>query len=328
MSVPRRTWANAACAAACAALFAFACDTDVFEPAVEPSGLAAHAGSDARVVVVVIDGPRYDHLFGDPTHQHVPRMWGELRPLGTLFTHFRNQTWTLTVSGHASIATGVWQQLDNEGLERPAHPTIFEYYRATTGAPATDAVLVGGKQKLDACSYSTHASYGASFGASVDVDFPSDLDTHARLIDILQNDHPRLVVASFSQVDQKAHTGVFADYTRQIEIVDSLVADTWQVIEADTFYAGRTYMFVTADHGRHDDAHGGFQNHGDNCDGCTHLISLVLGPDIRRNYTVTNLYTQRDVCTTVGHLLGVPTPMAQGYLMGEMFEPVVSGILE
>ena len=303
-----------------------ACEHETFPTADDATPTVTPQSFDAKVVVFVIDGPRYDDSFGDPLHTHVDQIWSQLRPLGTLCSNFRNLGWTLTIPGHSTMLSGVWQYLANDGSERPLDPTLFEYYRKAKGAPATDAVLVGGKPKLSACAYSVDAAYGVAFGALEDVQNATDFDTYDSLIEHLDASHPHLVMASFSQVDQKAHTGVWNDYIHQMDIVDSLAVLVWNHLQADPVYANQTYMFITADHGRHDDAHGGFQNHGDTCPGCQHVIFLALGPNVRPNFEVTNLYTQRDVCTTVGRLLGIPTPQTNGFMMSEIFVPINTGI--
>jgi hypothetical protein len=253
-------------------------------------------------------------------------MWNELRPQGALCSNFRNLGLTLTNPGHGSILSGVWQLIANDGSQRPANPTLFEYYRQQTSAPAADVLLVGEKPKLDAVAYSVDPAYGAAYGAAVDVQNTSDLENYDALIARLQTDRPHFVLASFAAVDLKGHAGVFSDYTRAIETVDSLALLTWNYLQSDPQYAGRTTLFITADHGRHDDAHGGFQNHGDTCDGCQHIPLLVLGPDIHAGHVVTTLYTQRDLCTTVGSILGVATPESQGTRINEVFVPVQTGV--
>ncbi len=295
-----------------------ACEYDTFTAPQKPNPTVIPP--DPKVVVFVIDGPRYQDSFGDPNHEHVGQIWSLLRPAGTLGSNFRNFGLTLTVSGHAALLTGVWQPLNNEGLERPSNPTLFEYFRKATGAPATDAILVGGKPKLNACTYSNHPDYGAAFGGLQDTGHATDFATYDRLIQRLQSDRPHLVVVSLSQLDQKGHTGVWQDYVDQMEIADSLTVLTWNYLQSDPYYAGQTFMFITADHGRHDDAHGGFQNHGDTCPGCQHVIFMALGPDIRAGYDVTTLYTQRDVASTVGYVMGFPTPFSNGTLMSEIFQ--------
>ncbi len=306
------------------ALAVAACESEIYprvddaRPTVTPT--------EPKVVILVIDGPRYQDSFGDPTHAHIDQIWSQLRPLGTLCSNFQNLGWTVTIPGHSTMLSGVWQYVANDGSERPHQPTMFEYYRKATGAPASDAVLVGGKPKLSACAYSTDAAYGASFGAAEDVQNNTDFETYDHLVARLDADHPRFVMASFSQVDQFGHSGVWADYIHQMDIVDSLAVLTWNHLQSDPVYANQTYMFITADHGRHDDAHGGFQNHGDTCPGCQHVIFLALGPNVRPDFEVTNLYTQRDLCTTVGRILGVPTPKTNGFMMEEIFEPISTGV--
>ncbi|HEX6790032.1 MAG TPA: hypothetical protein VF247_01865 [Candidatus Krumholzibacteria bacterium] len=312
--------------AAAFALVAAACDSTTFPPEHKSTPTRVATPGDRRVVIFIIDGPRYSELFGDPTHQHVPGMWNTLRPLGTLCSNYRNLGYTITNPGHATLLSGAWQYIDNLGNTRPLQPTLFEYYRKATGAPASDAVLVGGKLKLDAVTYSTGADYGAAYGASSSLDYQDDYGTYDALIQHLNQDSPHLVMASFSHVDQVGHSGVWSDYLRQIEIVDSLAVLTWNHLQADPDYAGKTCMIITADHGRHDDAHGGFSGHGDSCDGCQHIPFLALGPGIRADYEVTSQYTQRDLCRTVGAILGFSTPRSAGLTMQPIFEPSTTGV--
>jgi len=328
----RVRWGEGRRLAAFAALMLFAtcasCRSFEADAPLTVNRALAPADSDTKVVILVIDGPRYTEIFGDPTHANIPRMWSEMRPQGTLFTNFRNEGWTVTVPGHSSIVTGTWQYLDNSGAERPTKPTLFEYYRYARAAPQSEGYVISGKSKLQVCSYSTDPGYGAAYGANAVVGLASDLDVYNTLISTLQNDRPHVVMACFPQVDLGGHSGVWSNYLAAIEGADSLVANAWSYIQSDSFYAGRTYVFVTADHGRHDDAHGGFSNHGDDCEGCRHIFCLALGPDIRQDYTVSNIFTQRDIGVTAAAVLGIPAPQAEGYYMQDMFEPVNTGVLE
>ena len=307
-------------------LFVFACEPEILPAAETPSTSQGSIPADPKVVIFVVDGPRYTEFFGDPSHAHIPHIWNELVPLGTLGTNFRNQTLTETMSGHTSVLTGVWQMLVNDGTQRPNKPTLFEYWRKAKSASPQDAVIISTKSKLAACTFGTDADYGAPWGGSADVGLASDYVVYDHLIQHLDQDTPHVVMASFSEVDLRGHSGVWADYLRQIEIVDSLAVLTWNHLQSDPDYANQTYMFITADHGRHDDAHGGFQNHGDDCEGCRHLIFFAIGPGIRAGYETATPYTQRDICTTAGQLLGILTPKTDGFYMYDIFEPVSTGI--
>ena len=52
-----------------------------------------------KVIVLIIDGPRYSETFGDSTCQYIPNLSKELAPQGVLFTNFRNNGKTNTNSG-------------------------------------------------------------------------------------------------------------------------------------------------------------------------------------------------------------------------------------
>jgi hypothetical protein len=282
--------------------------------------------ANTKVVVFVIDGPRYSETFGDPAHTYIPHIWNDLRPQGTILTDFRNLGQTKTNPGHTSIMTGTWQQIANDGSERPDQPTLFEYYRKTLSAPQSETYVISGKSKLNVCSHSTHADYGAAYGATESVGHTSDVLVYDTLISVLQNQQPRLVLACFPAVDLAGHSGVWDTYLAAIVGVDSLLYKTWNYIQSDPFYADQTYLIVTADHGRHDDAHGGFSNHGDGCEGCRHLIFMALGPNVKAGATVDFQYVQRDVCKTAAEILGIPVPLAGGHVIQDIFETVPVGI--
>lgn len=279
-----------------------------------------------KVVLFVIDGARLSETFDDPTHTHIPSIWNELRPQGAIVSEFWNGGDTRTVPGHASMITGTWQALANDGSQRPDMPTLFEYLRATHAVPQSETYVISGKGKLDVCSYSTHADYGPTYGATEDVGLSTDGAVYGELISVLQTERPRLVLACFPSVDTSGHSGVWTDYLAAIDTADSLAAACWAYLEADPYYAGQTYLIITNDHGRHDDQNGGFQSHGDGCPGCRRIMFLALGPDVRAGYVATGVYDLRDICQTVASILDVDPTEADGHVIQEIFEPVSSGI--
>jgi hypothetical protein len=278
---------------------------------------AARAYATRHVVIVVVDGARFSETFGDPAFAHTPRQGLDLAPLGCRGTGW-NAGVTSTVPGHAAILSGAYQALANDGIERPHLPLIFEYYRAATGAPRSQAWFFSAKPKLDVMSNSDDPAYGDSLGACVDVSCPTDSAVVARAEAVLLSGHPALVALNLPQTDQVAHGGDWPGYLAALQRADSLVYDLWLKVQSDTALAGRTTLFVTNDHGRHDDAHGGFTNHGDGCDGCRRLQLLALGPDFRTAFVQAALAQQVDIAPTVGELLGFPTPWATGRVMTDL----------
>ncbi|MEO8400119.1 MAG: alkaline phosphatase family protein, partial [Ignavibacteriaceae bacterium] len=243
--------------------------------------------------------------------------FNDLKPAGTFYNNFyitiNNPAVTATMQGHTAVLTGNWEAIANDGTERPTNPTLFEYYRKYTGADSSDAYVIGGKEKLDALTFSNHSEYGQAYKASSEVTgLNNDTMIYNKLIDVLSSDHPRLTLVNFTQTDKSAHTGIWDDYIFAIHQADSLIYKLWQYIEADTFYSGNTTLLITNDHGRHDDANGGFQDHGDNCIGCRHIMLLALGPNITAGQEISELKYQIDIAPTVGEVLSFPSPYSNG----------------
>lgn len=303
------------------------CGSDDGAPSFDPAQTSDSSPvPQPKVVIFAIDGARYTETFGDPSHTWIPHIWNDLRPQGTIVTNFRNHGITKTVPGHCALVTGTWQDLANDGSERPDKPTLFEYYRKWMLAPASETYVISGKSKLNVCAWGTHPDYGAAYGATANVGYSNDLAVYNQLMTVLQTQQPRLVLVCFPEVDWDGHSGVWADYVSSITRADSLAWKTWNYLQSDSFYAGQTYMFVTHDHGRHSDENGGFRNHGDGCIGCTRLSFLALGPDVRAGYTSDGLFTQRDVCKTAAQVLGIPTYHADGTVIGDIFQFAPTGI--
>jgi len=270
-----------------------------------------------HVVVVVIDGARYSETLGDTSYANCPRMGQLMAPLGA-----RAQCWndgvTITIPGHAAILCGVYQALANDGSERPHLPTLFEYYRKSTGASSAQTWFLAGKTKLAVMSNSDHLAYGADYAAQISVDQPNDTGVMTVAEARLLSDHPAILAINLADTDRIAHTGNWTGYLGTLRVADSLVYDLWTKIKADTALAERTTLFVTNDHGRHDDAHGGFQNHGDGCDGCRHVELLVMGPDSKQGYVSGTRMQSVDIVSTCGRLLGIPTPYAADRVMSDL----------
>jgi hypothetical protein len=270
------------------------------------------AYSTKNVHVIVIDGARYSETFGDPTHQFIPNIWNKLRPQGTLYTRFYNDSVTYTVPGHCSIVSGVWNNVPNDASAVITSPTVFEYFRKELHAPPSDNYVILGKEKLHCLAASAHPDYGPAFGASVRfcVSPYEDTLTWQNIKAVFTTHHPRLTITNLASVDVCGHNGIWEEYVRSIRVADSITNETWNLIQSDPVYKDQTTLIVTNDHGRHDgDAWSG---HGCGCDGCRHIMLLVIGPDIEAGKVDTVHRTLIDIAPTVGELMDFSTPLCNG----------------
>lgn|GEM_PF-676026 len=286
------------------------------------TGMAVFSGNPTRsnagqehVIIVTIDGARYSETFGDSLHRWIPHLWKDLRPAGTLFTQFYNNGKTSTNPGHASILTGAWQWIANNGSEHPHAPTVFEYYRMEFGSQAVPTFLISGKSKLQALTYSDVFGYGVPYDAvfRTTATYASDLETWEIARNILQAEHPQLAMIHFAATDIAAHSGNWNRYVGSLRQADSLIYELWKWITSDSVYAGKTTLFLTNDHGRHlDGLSTGFRDHGDTCEGCRHIMLMAIGPQFVPGAEDTVAREQIDLAPTTGAILGFSTPYATG----------------
>ena len=278
-----------------------------------------------NVIIVVIDGARYSETFGGG-NTYIPHMYDDLRPAGYLYTNFRiaDEGKTETNPGHGTILSGTWQQIANDGSQRPTKPTLFEYFRKQLGSSLTGNYIIGGKAKLGILSYSIDPGYGSSYGATAICADIYDIAVYNNLIAVMDTISPNLILVSFSDTDRQGHGGVFTNYVNALTNADNLVYQLWQHIQAGDYgyTPTNTTLFVTNDHGRHDDAHGGFQNHGDDCEGCEHIMLLAIGKNVTPGVENSDPHFQIDIAPTVGDLLNFNTPQAIGTSLYEGGNPL------
>jgi hypothetical protein len=110
-------------------------------------------------------------------------------------------------------------------------------------------------------------------------------------------------------VDACGHSGIWNDYLHAICNADTIINNMWELIQNDPIYKNKTTLIVTNDHGRHTND---FSSHGDGCDGCRHIMLMILGPDTKADVIDLKRCSQNDIAPTVGELLDFSTPYCTG----------------
>ncbi len=128
----------------------------------------AAAARKRKVIVITFGGGARDQeTFAPEGQENIPHLIHELAPQASFFTQVMNQG----ILGHyvatASLATGVYETLNNFSAIPPEHPTVFEYFRKDLNRPASDAWVVAPSNGFNRIGESDYRSFGAGLGARV-----------------------------------------------------------------------------------------------------------------------------------------------------------------
>lgn len=129
---------------------------------------AATPAKKRKVIVITFGGGARDQETFAPEGQiNIPHMLGDLIPQSSFFTQVTNHG----ILGHyvatASLATGVYETLNNFSAVPPDHPTVFEYFRKDLKRPVSDAWVVAPSNGFNRIGESDCRSYGSGLGARV-----------------------------------------------------------------------------------------------------------------------------------------------------------------
>src|SRR5438309_8496214 len=129
---------------------------------------AAAPRNDRKVVVITFGGGARDQeTFAPEGQENIPHLMRELIPQSAFFTQVVNRG----ILGHyvatASLATGVYETINNFSSLPPEHPTVFEYFRKDLKRPASDAWVVAPSNGFNRIGESNHRAYGSGLGARV-----------------------------------------------------------------------------------------------------------------------------------------------------------------
>jgi hypothetical protein len=129
---------------------------------------AESARKRRKVVVVTFGGGARDQeTFAPEGQENIPHMLTEMAPQSSFFTHVTNQG----ILGHyvatASLATGVYETLNNFAAVAPEHPTVFEYFRKDLRRPSSDAWVVAPSNGFNRIGESAARGFAPGEGARV-----------------------------------------------------------------------------------------------------------------------------------------------------------------
>ena len=293
--------------------------------------LAGYLSASENIIIIIIDGARYSETFGDPDYTYIPEM-AAIAAEGTQLEHFYNDSITYTSRAIPALWCGSWTEVndiyyDGMNTKHAVKPTIFEYYRKHKNKPAEECFYVI-KQLSSLWLASFDSDYGPDYWPIYHSAGSTDAEVASEAENVMDTYHPAFLLIYLADVDSYGHSGNWESYTNSIQKADSITGLIWQKAQADPFYKDKTTLFVTNDHGRHDDQHGGFRCHGDGCDGCRHIMFLAAGPEIKTGFHSSVPRRIPDMAVTAGHILDFETPQAAGEVMTEILKQTDIGSKE
>ncbi len=280
-----------------------------------------------NAIIIVMDGARYSETLGDSSKHYIPFLTQLIAPNGIIDNSFYNDGPTYTNAGHSALCTGYYQEISNDGTEFPSHPSLFQYMNRQLNTKQSLSWVVASKDKLSILANCSNPNWKGTFlpsfncgtdGSGTGCGYRSDSLTCVKAKEILANEHPRLMLINFAEIDGAGHSKIWGDYLHAISTTDTYVYDIWKFLQTDKNYKSSTAVFITSDHGRHSDGVlDGFCNHGCPCDGCRHVLFVATGPDFKKNAVISKHYDLRDIPATIGELMGFPFP-SDGEVMKEI----------
>ena len=283
-----------------------------------------------NVVIVVIDGPRYSETWGEPTHSYIPVLSKQLAPVGVVYTNFQNMGSTKTNPGHTALTSGHYEDINNSGKELPSRPTILQQFIKHSGCPTSKVWLVTSKDKLAVLANTTDpkwidtytpAQFCGQEGGGLGSGYGDDADTLVKVLDVIKTHTPRLLVVNFREPDSSGHAVRWNRYLKEITKTDAYLAQIYAAVQQTPGMKDNTILFVTNDHGRHTDGHkSGYVSHGDDCEGCRHILLYATGPGVKKGVIIGQHREQIDLAVTAAHILGFVIPESKGSVMSELFE--------
>ncbi len=300
-----------------------------------------------NIIIITLAGVRNIDSVGDPTHQYMPHLFGEMSREGVVYTDLVAKNLEFHAPAICAIITGRTQYLDVP----LRFPTVYQYLRKQFHWPASK-VWVSGSGDEDKFFYTGKGwgqdtlpdrIHGYEFRLSPELqNLFDDKDwDFIRTWQILRNHYhlswiswasggriqydmfkkvmkaskPKFVHSIMYDVEV-AHTDTFSSYVLALKKCDQNIYEIWQMIQSDPYYKDRTYLFVSPDHERNPY----YAQHSTNAyDDPSHVWLYMFGPDVKKGVTIDRSMYHVDIFATVVQLLKLKTHAHEGHVLKDAF---------
>lgn len=133
-----------------------------------------------------------------------------------------------------------------------------------------------------------------------------DVATFHMGLEYMKVNHPKLIHFGLGDTDEFAHGGLYDFYLDAAQKSDTWIKELWQYIQSEPFYANKTTLIITTDHGRGQAAGGAWKDHGSQVKGANQIWIAAIGPSTQnqKESKVKAQYYQGQIAAAIAKLVG------------------------
>ncbi len=133
-----------------------------------------------------------------------------------------------------------------------------------------------------------------------------DVVTFNMGFEYMKTHKPRVMYFGFGDTDEFAHAGMYDLYLDAAQKSDAWIRKIWNYVQSDPFYANKTTLIITTDHGRGEAREGRWKHHGEETTESNQLWMAAIGPSITPAGEVktSGMANQGQIAATIAALLG------------------------
>ena len=237
-----------------------------------------------NVVIVAIDGVRWQDVFGAGRDTLMPFLWSVVAREGQLFGN-RAQGSAMRVTNRLNFSYPGYQEMlagfvdpriDNNRYGPNPNVTVLEWLNRQPELRGRVAAFANWSVFKDILARRSEDLFLRAGGANGEETI-EDAELHRLALRHFTDHKPRVLFVGYGDTDAWAHSGNRDRYLAAMRECDAFIAEWWRAVQASTAHRDRTTLIVTTDHGRGRGR--SWSSHGWRARGSGETWLAILGPE-------------------------------------------------